>query len=882
MSSASTSTSTSTSDLTPIGSAPPPGSSRRPAGRRALDPRWVRAWLLARVVAGPLAAIVVIVMMQSGAIPLYYTFTVALAAVYGILVLSLSLLAHWGGVWSIGHPALLAVGAYSAAWGSGHGWSLEVTALFAMVVCAAFGAFLGFAGSRFSVLYIALLTLAFALVALEVINVWKEVTNGDQGVPIFQFSSTFGEVFAADETALSIVVAVFGVTLAVAELVRRTAVRMRFVASKTHPLAARTVGIAPEMQSALVFAGSAAAAGLGGVMLGLVSGFASPESFSLVLAVNLIAATVLGGTGSLIGAVVGGAFLAWAPSIADGVGVDQPYLVGALLILVLIFLPEGVVPTIASRLDRLTGWTERLRQAALAGQDLSAELVETEVAARDDRVGATEAGERARLLEVRGLGVRYGGLQAVEDVDLELHPGEVLAIIGPNGAGKTTFVNALSGLTGGGKIVGSMTYDGSLELRGRRATRRRRMGLARTFQHAELFDELTVIENVLVVNRRIGRSDRAHAYRLLSSVGLAEVAHRLPSELPFGLQKRVDLARAIAESPRMIVLDEPFGGLDADEREVLAGHIRRLRARGTSVIIIDHVLEDLFAVADRVVAFDFGRLVAEGTPETVLQDPVVRKSYLGEIDGRSTAPAPGSSGELVVRLAGVAHHYGGVRALEGVDVDLHAGAVLGIVGANGAGKSTLGRILHGSLRPSDGTRTEPGKPSISLVPEGRALFKTLSVRENLEVAAYAAGVRGSELRRRLTETTALLPERVRTRMEISAGSLSGGEQQLVAIARALIAEPEVLILDEPALGLSPVMVQEVYGQIEALAARGITTVLLDQSLNRALQSCSEVLVLRQGAVVARGSAAEPGFEARAEEAYFGDETPVETTHEESP
>ncbi|MDO9395934.1 MAG: hypothetical protein Q7T71_05280, partial [Herbiconiux sp.] len=171
--------STSTSDLATTGPIPPAGGSRRSLGRSPLNPRWVRAWLLARVLAGPLAAAVVVVLMQSGAIPIYYTFTVALAAVYGILVLSLSLLALWGGVWSIGHPALLAVGAYSAAWGSDHGWSLEVTALVAMVVCAAFGAFLGFAGSRFSVLYIALLTLAFALVALEVINVWKEVTNGD-------------------------------------------------------------------------------------------------------------------------------------------------------------------------------------------------------------------------------------------------------------------------------------------------------------------------------------------------------------------------------------------------------------------------------------------------------------------------------------------------------------------------------------------------------------------------------------------------------------------------------------------------------------------------------------------------------------------------------
>jgi ABC-type branched-subunit amino acid transport system ATPase component len=215
----------------------------------------------------------------------------------------------------------------------------------------------------------------------------------------------------------------------------------------------------------------------------------------------------------------------------------------------------------------------------------------------------------------------------------------------------------------------------------------------------------------------------------------------------------------------------------------------------------------------------------------------------------------------------VSHQYGGVRALRGVDLEVARGCVLGVVGANGAGKSTMGRILHGSLRASEGSRRAAAR--ISLVPEGRALFKTLSVRENLEVAAYASGIRGSRLRRRLDETTQWLPQRIRDRIEISAGALSGGEQQIVAIARALMAEPEVLILDEPALGLSPVMVTEVFSQVNALAREGITTVILDQSLNRALKTCSDVLVLRQGEVVARGNAALDGFAATAEIAYFG-------------
>lgn len=827
-------------------------------GAAAPSPAWHHVWPWVRLASGPVAALLAILVLMSGAIPPYTVFTVGLAAVYALVVLSLSLLASWTGIWSIGQPALLAIGAYAVAYGSSHGWSLQLTVVLTIAGCAVIGAFLGFVGSRFSVLYVALLTLAFTLVCLEIINVWQSVTNGDQGVAVNVVSTPFGDLFPSSDEAIYVVIGTLGVCLACAEAVRRSSFRMRLVAAKTHPVVARTIGIAPEAQSAVGFAASGAVAGLAGVMLGLVSGFVSPETFSLVLAVNLIAATVLGGTGSLIGAVLGGAFLAWAPTMASSISVDQPYLLGGLLILSLIFLPEGVVPAIVGRLDRWTGWTERLERSKARA---FASVDDPEPAPRPVlRPGSV-------LVDVHGLGVRYGGLHAVQDVSMTLVPGEVVAIIGPNGAGKTTFVNALSGVAGGAAVEGTIEYDGDPDFRKVRPTRRRARGLGRTFQHAELFPELTAEENVLVVNRWASGLDRRRAHRLLASVGLGGVGHRRPDELSFGPQKRVDLARAIAESPRLLILDEPFGGLDADEREYLASHIRRLRAEGVCVVVIDHVLDDLFAVADRVVAFDFGQMVAEGSPATILHDPVVRSSYLGEVDLEVPAVALEHGDTTVLSATSVSHHYGGVRALQDIDLAVAKGSVVGVVGTNGAGKSTLGRILHGSLKPSDGTRSSSAR--VSLVPEGRALFKTLTVRENLEVAAYASGVSRARMRRRLEELTAWLPERVATRMDLSAGALSGGEQQLVAIARALMAEPEVLILDEPALGLSPVMVNEVFSQLNSLARQGITTVILDQSLNRALNTCTEVIVLRQGEVVARGSARVDGFAARAEEAYFG-------------
>ncbi|MFJ9895462.1 ATP-binding cassette domain-containing protein [Streptomyces sp. NPDC091280] len=816
--------------------------------------------LLARAALGPAAGAVLIAFMASGAIPAYQMYSVGLAAVYTIVILSVGLLAGWSGIWSVGHPAFFAIGAYFAAYGSGHGWSLETVALAAVAAGAALGAFLGYAGARFSVLYIALLTLAFTTVTLELINRWSGVTGGDQGVPVVQLRSAlgFGTLAGGGTETQYLAVGAAAVVLALAVPAAASGLRMRLVAAKSHPLAARTIGIAPEAQSALSFAVSGACTCFAGVLLGLLTGFVSPDPFSLTFGISLIAACVLGGVGTIVGAVAGGVYLTWNPSLSSAVGLPQPVVQGLVLIAVLLFLPGGVVPFLGGLAGRV------LRRPG--AQHTSPPPESTDATPSPPPAAAEGIGAGPELLRLEHLSVSYGGLKALEDASLTVRQNEILAVIGPNGAGKTTLLNALSGLTGTGRVNGTADLSGQ-PLLGARATARRRLGIGRTFQHAEVFSELTVAENVLCTRRRITAAHRADVTRLLRSVGLAEVAERRPKELPFGLQKRLDLARAMAERPRLLVLDEPFGGLDAGERALLARHIRRLHADGTAVVIIDHVLDDLFAVAHRVLAFDFGRTIGEGTPDTVLKDPKVRSSYLGTV-GTRTRPPEHVGERSMLRLRGIGHTYGGVVALRDVDLDVRQGAVLGIAGANGAGKSTLAGILHGSLEPARGERESTGVVRTGLAPEGRALFRTLSLRENLEVAAYAAGITGGALRARLEETVEWLPARLRDRMSASAGGLSGGEQQMLAIARALMGAPDVLIVDEPALGLAPALVDEVYDRLTGLAHEGLTVVLLEQLLSRALSVCHEVAVLHEGVVAARGRPDDPEFAALAEAAYF--------------
>ncbi|MEW2625658.1 ATP-binding cassette domain-containing protein [Streptomyces sp. NPDC048106] len=820
---------------------------------------------LARAVLGPLAAAVLILVVHAGAIPPYQAYSVGVAGVYTVLVLSVSLLAGWSGIWSIAHPAFFAVGAYFAAYGSTHGWPVELVVLGAVGCAAVLGALLGWAGARFSMLYLALLTLAFTMVSLEVMGQWTSVTGGDQGIPVEKLDSALGlgTVASAGAQAQYLAVGAAGVVLALAALARPTALRMRLVAAKSHPLAARSIGIAPEAQSALALAVSGACAALAGVLLALVVGFVSPDPFSLTLAISLIAACVLGGAGTLLGAVVGGAYLTWAPTAAESVHVAQPILQGIVLVAALLFLPGGVVPFLGRRLRRLYRRTTA-RPPALA-----------EAAGEAPQPVPAPTATAPELLRLDGVGVTFGGLKALEGASMSVRAGETVAIIGPNGAGKTTLLNVLSGLIGGGRVTGTAQYAGRPLLK-TRPTARRGLGIGRTFQHAETFPELTVAENILCTHRRVTVRHRARATELLESVGLAPFADRYPAELPFGLHKRLDLARALAEEPELLILDEPFGGLDAGERTLLSREIVRQQKRGTAVVIIDHVLDDLFAVAHRVVAFDFGRPVGEGDPGTILDDPRVRSSYLGEVGDRVELPSHPGAEHVAVTLDGVDHAYGGVTALRGIDLTVARGGVLGVVGANGAGKSTLGRILHGTLTPSRGRREADGDLRSALVPEGRALFKTLSLRENLEVAAYAAGVKSAELRTRLAETIDWLPPRLRERMGVPAAGLSGGEQQILAIARALMSRPDLLIVDEPTLGLSPAMVAEVYDRLGRLARKGMTVVLLEQSLARAASTCHEVVVLYDGRVAAHGAAPDPDFLALAERAYFdgGEDSPM--------
>ena len=471
----------------------------------------------------------------------------------------------------------------------------------------------------------------------------------------------------------------------------------------------------------------------------------------------------------------------------------------------------------------------------------------------------------------------------IQDLDFKLPPGGVVGVIGPNGAGKTTVLNMISGF---------YTPDtGSIELKediaGRPAYRMARAGIARTYQTTQLFENLSVRENILIalgtgrLGFILGGAPRAEAVTLaddlLSFVGYTGAVARRAGDLPHVDKRLVEIARALATRPSTLLLDEPAAGLMHSDKAALSTLILKIAEAGVAVVLVEHDMSLLMSISDEIIVLDAGLPIKAGTPAEVQNDPDVRRAYLGDsaYQGRSR-PEPRAHGheKEVLSTRALTAGYGAAAALDNVDVSVEPGEM----GANGAGKSTMMRALSGLHRPVAGAifldlaRVEDLPASkiahagLSLVPEGRQVFPLMSVRDNILMGAYTRDDLDS-----VAEVEALLARfpRLRDRIDMPAGLLSGGEQQMLAIARGLIANPRILLLDEPSLGLAPSIIAELYDVLADLRDEGVTVLLVDQMATLALAVADRAYVLENGRVVRSGSSEELRQDASIEAAYLG-------------
>jgi ABC-type branched-subunit amino acid transport system ATPase component len=505
-------------------------------------------------------------------------------------------------------------------------------------------------------------------------------------------------------------------------------------------------------------------------------------------------------------------------------------------------------------------------------------------------------------LAVEDIAVRFGGLQALQDVTLQVRAGAVNGLIGPNGAGKTTLFNVVTGLQAPTR---GRVRLGDRDITGARPHHRARLGIARTFQRLELFGTLTARENVQMAaetrrHKPTGASSAEEAEIILRHVGLSHVADEPTDLLPTGLARLVELARALATGPSVLLLDEPSSGLNHEETAELGSVLTDLARRGMAVLLVEHDMSLVMSICHHVTVLDYGAVIASGDPATVSADAAVQAAYLGTSDDKAPAsapvhravsgrppdtgraPQPNGAGTPaptpMLVLDDVHAAYGRIEVVHGVTLAVPEGSVYALLGPNGAGKSTVLKVASGRLPATSGRVVFDGaeirrtnadrlaRRGLCAIPEGRAVFPNLTVAENLVMYSYRS--RDTKVRDLEEQSYARFPVLGERRRQL-AGRLSGGEQQMLALARALFTNPRMLLLDEISMGLAPLVVAELYELVaRAVAEEGITILLVEQFAQTALAIADHAGIMVNGRIVRDGPPED--IAEHLLEAYMGD------------